>query len=266
MENVRRKTINDPDMIKIDLTRLAWALWHRAWLLLLAAVLFGCGAYIGTKKLITPTYRSSFTAYVNNRPDTANTALSSSDIDAARSLVSTYRTILVSEPLLEDAAKKAGLTMSFSELSRMVSTEIVNSTEVIQVNVTMEDPKEAKAFAKALAKQAPAYIKKIVEGSSMQIVSEPKLPSSIYEPNYLKNTGMGAAFGIILSAAWLIFKDISDNRVKEQNELEERYGIPVIGTIPDLEKAGRKSGYGYAKGYAKVSASNENIKRQVNNG
>lgn len=229
----------------IDFMQLARALWHRAWLIVIAALLFGCVAYAGTKFLIVPTYRTSFTAYVNNSNGQGNkTTLENSDVTAARSLVSTYSAILTSPPVLEDAAAEAGIDFSYDQLIEMVSTSIVDDTEIIQVNVTMDDPADAAAFAVAMANNAPEYVAKIVEGSSMQVIAMPKLPTSIYAPSYVGNTAKGFLLGAVLAAALIVLLEVVDDRVKNEEELEHRYGIAVMGTIPDLAAAKKDGFYG----------------------
>ena len=242
----QKKTTYNPDTI--DLAKMAKVLWKKAWLIGIVALLFSVIAYLGTKSFITPTYQSSFTAYVNNKTEQEATSLTSSDITAARSLVSTYSAILVSRTLLEDAAVQAGLPMAYGELSGAVTTSIVDDTEIIRVNVTMAEPENAKIFADALAELAPAYIAKIVEGSSMQVIETPVLPTSIYAPDYLRNTGKGFILGAFLVVAVIVTKELLDNRVKGENELESRYGIAVMGIIPDLREAKK---YSHGQNYGK---------------
>lgn len=233
MDVGHKKVQYNSDMIYLPM--LIKALWHKAWLILFAALLFGSAAYMGTKLLVTPTYQTSFTAYVNNTVDQNSTMVSSADITASRYLVTTYSTILVSRPILEEAAEEAGIDYSYSQLASMVTTSTVENTEIIKVSVVMENPRQAQAFASALADLSPVYIAKIVEGSSMQIIAEPKLPESVYSPDFIKNMALGFMLGAFLTAAIIIVLELNDDRIKSAEELERRFGIVVMGTIPDLE-------------------------------
>lgn len=230
--------------ITIDVMQLVKALWHSAWLIVITALLFGSIAYIGTKLLVTPTYQTSFTAYVNNSNEQGNkTSLASSDVTAARSLVSTYSAILTSQPVLENAAIEAGLDCTYEQLAKMISTSTVSDTEIIQVKVTMDDPAVAVAVATAIADYAPEYVSRIVEGSSMQVIAEPKLPTSIYGPSYIGNTAKGFLLGAFLAAGLVVLLELIDDRVRSEEELEHRYGIAVMGTIPDLAAAKKYGSY-----------------------
>ena len=53
-----KREAHDDDYMEIDLLRLAGALWHRAWAILLAMVLFGGAAFAYAYYLVTPLYQS----------------------------------------------------------------------------------------------------------------------------------------------------------------------------------------------------------------
>lgn len=246
----------DEDLI--DPIPLLKALWRGAWLILTAAFLTGSLAYLGTKLLITPTYRTIFIAYVNNRnqAETA-TSLTSSDLSAAQSLVHTYASILTSRSVLVPAAQQAGLDpeIPYKELLECVTVEIVDGTELLSVSVTMEDPYQAKAFADTICEMAPEHVAQIVEGTSMQIVDAPVLPAEIYQPGYLRNTLIGILIGLVLAAGGIVLCELLNDRIENEEQLEKLFGIAVIGTIPDLVEAGKQDSHAYRYGYGKKGGS-----------
>lgn len=246
--NEKQKTVQrEDDEVVIDLLPLLKALWKKAWIIIIAALLFGSGAYLGTKFLVTPTYRSSFTAYVNNKAAGTEgaTTVTSTDLTASKSLANTYAEILTSRTLLEQAAEQAGVEYdTVSALQGLVSTNVSSDTEIITVYVTTPDALESLQLAQTLTELAPDQIAQIVSGSSMQIIDEPLLPSDIYSPSYLKYTLLGVVLGAFLSAAIIVVRELLDNRIKAEEELENRFGIAVIGTIPDILAASKKD-FGY---------------------
>lgn len=250
MSERERRTDTKSDDLEIDLLQLAQALWKRAWLIILVGILGGAITFGGTKLLITPTYQSSFTAYVNNRSSQeVSYGLSSSDISAAQSLVYTYSEIITSRTILESAAQAAGLVNSYDELKEMVSAEALNNTEIIEVSVYLDDPQLAAKFANAICDIAPEYVSQVVEGSSMQVLDKAVEPTEIYKPNYLKTTILGAVLLMAFTCALIVLRELLDDRIKDEAQLEEQFGVPVIGTIPNLESAKKVSssyGYGYS--------------------
>lgn len=238
------------DINEIDLIPILSALLKKLWLIVLAAIIVGAGFFAGTKFLITPTYRASFTAYVNNRSqyysDDTN-RLTGSDLSAAQELVRAYSKILTSSSVLTNAAKSINYDASYAQLAGMVSTSVENDTGIITVYVVATTPSEAYNFALAIAENAPSQIADIIEGSSMKIIDNPRTPSSIYKPSYTKNTLVGMFLGAVAAALYIVIKMLADDKIKSEDELESKFSIPVVGVIPDVN-AGTKHG-GYYKGY-----------------
>lgn len=217
--------------------RYLWLLlrtvWKNIWIILFTASMFGIGTYIGTKLLVTPTYQACFDAYVNNRNASESvTTITSTDISASQSLGNTYAEIITSRSVLNAAAKKLKIERPYDELQKIVTAEASYETGIITVSVIMEDPNQTVEMAKAVADVSKDYVARIVEGSSMQIIDEPITPNWIYGPNYKKRVLIGFLVGILITMIFVILREILDNRIKDQEELEKRFGIPIVGVIP----------------------------------
>ncbi len=269
MENISAKSQNQPGQPKnteIDLIRLGKALWKKKWLIVLCAVLFGCIFYGYTRMFVKPSYRSSFTAYINNKTGVANEMLTSSDIIASQELVKTYSEILTSRAVLTSASETLDHQYSYRELKSMVSTEIENSTEIINIHAIASSPQEAYKVAKAVCDISPMYVSKVVEGSSMRIIDEPVIPEYRYKPDYKRSGILGVALGFALACAYIIIRFFIDDKVSDEKEIEERFKIPVVGIIPDMLSASRdKDKYYYSSyggyGYASVKAHRDKEKQ-----
>ncbi len=224
--------------IDIDLYALAVALLKWSWLIVLVAVLTGSVVYGCARVLITPTYRSSFTAYVNNKSsqDTRVT-LSNSDLTASQSLVNTYATIISSRYLIESAIEEAGLNYSYEDVQDAVLTETMDDTEIIEVSVTMTNAVEAALLAQAISSIAPDYLSQVVEGSSMNIVDLAVVPNKPYDPNYLKLTMWGVIIGGLFTVMCIILRNTTDNRVKDPDSVSARYNLTIVGIVPNWNEA-----------------------------
>lgn len=247
MDDIRNNYSVEDDG-SIELWPLVQALLRKWWLIALAGIVVGAVVLVGTLLLVTPQYRSGFTAYVNNRSETdTQTVLSNADLSAARYLTYTYTQIIRSRSVLEAAADRVGLDENYSDLGDMVSTSILSDTEIISVDVLCEEPSMSKAYAEAIAEVARKELSEIVEGSSMQIIDEPVLPTKIAEPSYTKNALIGALLGVFLAAAGIVLRTVLDDRVKGEEALEARFGLPILGSVPNTASAAHVGGnyYGY---------------------
>lgn len=238
----------DNEEVEIDLGRLMAAIGKHIGVVIVLALVCAIVTAAVNFFVIEPTYRSSFTAYVNNHSREGDaTTLTSGDTSAAQSLAYTYAAIMSSRSVLVDAAKDAGLDYEYDDLKDFVTTEVQNDTQLVNVYVTMKDPKESYAMAKAIEEVAPDYVSDIVDGSSMKIVTEAQLPDEHYTPHRGRNTAIGAILGALVAIIIVVVMELSDTRVKSEDQLEEQFGISIVGTIPDFAEAadGDAHGYGY---------------------
>jgi len=260
MSIVRTKTKNAaPQEEEIDLLALLLALKDHAVLIIAVGLIFGLLFGLGTMIFIPKEYTSSFTAYVNNSmQDKAmqnSYTVSNSDITASKSLATTYCQIITGRTVLTTAAERVGLNYSAKALSEMVSAGTVNSTEIIKVTVTTKDPATSRALADSIAFVSQQTVASIIDGSSMRIIDEPVTPDRKSAPSTSKNAAMGALADMVLVCAVIVVKELLDDTVRDEATLEERFGLMVLGTIPNAEYAGKSGGkYGYASAYDRYAA------------
>ena len=173
------KGIERNEGVEIDIQRVLGAVWSKLWVVILSAIMATVITVLGTVFLITPKYEASAMFYVNNNSlslSDASFSISSSDITASKSLVDSYIVILQTRESLNDVIDYAGVDLTYSELTKMISAEAVNATEIFEVVVTSPDPEEAEKVAKAIAYILPKRISSIIEGTSAKIVDPAVIP------------------------------------------------------------------------------------------
>ena len=234
---------NQTQETQIDLWHYAKALYRRVWLILLATVVFAAGAFFYSSTMVTPVYRSGFLTYVNNKMEISsggNTTVS--DLNASYALAYTYESIITSRSVVTEAVdlcKRNGTYPAGESVSYQISTSVAEKAPVISVYVETPDAEFAKDLAVAIAKVAPKHVERVVEGSSMRIIDEPTLPSSPSEPNNKQNALLGALVGFVLSCAGVIVLEFCLDKVQSTEDLEKRYDISVLGSIPDMDQSKR---------------------------
>jgi len=231
--------------LDINLMPVLLYLLHRLWIIILVAAIASIGTFFAGKFLVKPKYQSSFTAYVNNQTQINRDSLTSSDILASQKLVLTYSKIITSDTVLNEAAKLLGDDYSYERLSKKVSTNVLDETELIRVSVLASSPQEAYDIAEAISKAAPECIQNIVEGSSMRIVDNPKVPTERFSPSYVKMGLLGGVIAAVLVALILIILYFKDDTIKSESELEARFDIIVVGIIPDMMSQSNEKGSNY---------------------
>lgn len=225
------------DVVEIDLKQLLQVLCKKLWIIALSVLLFGGAAFAFTHYFVTPLYQSSVKLYVNNSSITLGStefSISSSELTAAQSLVDTYIVILNTRLTLTEVIKEAGLNCSVDELEDMMSASAVNGTEIFEVVVTSDKPRESEKIANTIARVLPEKIAGIVDGSSVRVVDYAVVATKFSSPHYSLNAVVGALLGLVLSTAVIIIRDVFDDAVRSEEYLMQSYDIPVLAVIPDI--------------------------------
>ena len=200
--------IRKSEEIEIDLSRLLRAVLNKAGLV--AAVSAACALIVllGSVFLVTPRYQSSVMFYINNSERTEDRDLSWDDISASRSLVQTCIVILNARSTLQDVIGQADVGRTYEQLRDMIDARAVDDTEILRVDVSAPDPREAERIANAIACVLPERIAEIVEGASVKVVDTAVVASWPSSPGYLRNAVLGLLLGMVLTVVGIMLREV----------------------------------------------------------
>ncbi len=262
MEKEERKvSINIMEVLKDFL--------HKWWIILIASVI-GAGALITYTFFTTEKqYTATAKMYVNNSVSASlsdalknATNISSSDITAGRSLVSSYSVIMKTHLILDDVLKTANIKVkdpktgeekdkyTYDQLSSMISVGAVNNTEICSISVTCTNEEDAKLLANATLHVFRDQIGNIIVGSSAKIVDY-AVDTKPVSRGFTKMGLIGFAVGFVLALLGIFLIDFYVNDVFQSSEaLKECLpdDIPVLSVIPDTDTSNTGK-YGYYKKY-----------------
>lgn len=240
-----KKETQENEYMQIDLMRFAKALWHRAWAIVLAVLLFGSAGFYYAYTRITPLYRASALMYVNNSSiSVGGTSVSLGDLSTSQALVQTYAVILKTRLTLNEVIERAGLNYSYGQLSGMVSASAVNDTEIFRITVTSPDPVEAELIANTIVEVLPKKIEEVMEGCSARAVDYAVVPTAKSSPSITSYVEKGMLLGFAVSCGIIILIELLDEQIRDEDYLTQTYGLPVLAGIPDLAASKGRSGYG----------------------
>lgn len=235
--NIIRRT---PDgNTEINILAVFRLLWRKIFIIIIACVVGGGLFWVGSHLLLTPRYTAETTMYVNNSTASSTGTVSQSDLNAAARLVDTYSAIILSDVSFDLILEEIGDDITEQQLNSMISVDAVNDTEVFTVSVTDTDPERAAEIANIIAQEIPDVITSIVEGSSTKILGYATVPENRSYPSYTRFTIIGIAIGLIVSAAYIIIKEVMDRRIKSESDLDNWENIPVLGVVPELSTANK---------------------------
>ena len=108
---------------------------------------------------------------------------------------------------------------------------------VITVTVEHPDPKTAQDIAKTVAQVFPEEIKRVIKAGGMSVIDEAKLPTHPNSPNILRNTVLGAVFGLVVVFLFFLIRELTNSVIRSEEDIEKAFPIPVLGAIPQIESA-----------------------------
>jgi len=228
--------------VQLSLKNVArWLMAGIVWILI-AAVVVGTLFFAYAKYIQKPVYQSSVMFF-------ASTAEADSQrIEFLKEIAPQYIGILDVREFYEKVAEKLlqehGEVFTSGEIKSMVSFSGTDGeTSIFYVYVRAGDPEIAYQTAKAVADCAPEWITLYKSGDVLKVGSWPQESYQPVSPNVMRTTVLGILVGAVLAGVFIVAKEVLDNRVKSPEQIQEMYGLPVLGAVPDfaaIEKKGDK--------------------------
>ncbi len=220
---------------ELNLLDLISVFLKRWWIIFISIVVIGGLSFVYSEFFIQPMYTSRGTLYVQNTSYDISENMNVSDISASKELVNTYIEILKSNTFLNIVSNRCGLDYKPGEIKSMVSLASVNETEIFSVSVRNANPEHAMKICQTILVSAQEEIARIVSVGNVKIVDNANNPIAPSSPNVSRNTFLGTVFGIILGMLIILALETLDMRVKSENDLSDKYRLPILGVIPTLE-------------------------------
>lgn len=217
------------DEITIDLMDLFQVVFKKLHLVLLAGIIAALVAVLVTKLFMTPVYTSTTKMYVLSKQD-ANSAVTSSDLQAGSQLTKDYMELIKSRSVMEQVISQLQLDMSVDKLSGEITVSNTADTRILSISVENESPKLAKEIADAVRESASVQITQITDAVNM--VEEGNLPKDPTSPNTMKNAMLGGILGIFLALGAIVLIYILDDTIKTPDDVERYLGLTVLTSIP----------------------------------
>jgi capsular exopolysaccharide synthesis family protein len=102
---------------------------------------------------------------------------------------------------------------------------------------TLRDQQDA-----ILQRQSELSSTAAVETGDIEFVERAALPGSPSAPKPLRNLALSLALGLVLGVALAGLFDLLDRRIKDPKEVEEIFGRPVVGAIPESRSVASAGG------------------------
>jgi capsular polysaccharide biosynthesis protein len=242
---------NQPD-IELTLQDILNILIRRKFFIIVFTLIGLVAALVIDLYVIKPTYTSNITLYVDpSNEQLDNIASELSSLNYAKQLVNTYIELLKTQSFYNDIYIKSNSKFTPEFVKKHVAISSVNNTELIKVSVTTESAELSYELAGLIGIAAPDIITRVMGADAIKIADPPLIADKPSNENTIRNTLLGTLIGLAASSLLAIVLEVLDTRVKDEEELENRFDIPVIGGIIDFydKSTIKKTRNKYAKYY-----------------
>lgn len=222
------------DEIEIDLKELILALWRKAWVLILSAIICGGVAFGYTSYFVTPLYQASSMIYILS---TSTSITSYADLQLSAALTEDYEILGLSRPVLSEVIETLELDYSVSELSSMIELSNPADSHILSIKVTSAFGEEAMNIANEMADVVSDQVANVMLTDTPSIVERAVLAGAPSSPSVVKNMAIGVFLGLFLSAGIIVVLFILDDTIKDEDDVEKYLRKSVLATLPKNNKS-----------------------------
>ena len=223
---------------EINISEVIDLVLRRLWIIVACVTVTTVISFCYSSYFVQPTYTSTGTLYVRNAQEKLDDAVDVGEINASKSLVGTYIEILRSDTFTKIIADDVNLGYSAGQIKGMLTMTALNNTEILQIKVNGTNPVHTAIIVNSILKNADEELIRVVEAGSVKIIDVGKIPTSPTSPNIALNTMTGAIMGAIISMLIIVAIHIMDVSVRGEEDVVEKYEIPVLGVIPTIKNEG----------------------------
>jgi polysaccharide biosynthesis transport protein len=110
-----------------------------------------------------------------------------------------------------------------------------NALRAVNLQFASLTPAEQRGAEGADLKDRAASLETLsqLESSAAQLTQAASAPTAPSSPKVLRDTVLGAVLGLMLGLGLAFLLNRLDRRLREPSDLEEMYGVPVVGIVPE---------------------------------
>ncbi len=233
-----------------------WAMIRKHLVFIILAVFVCVGlAYGYTRFLEKPTYTAKTTLVVRIPTNTETGDITTSDISIAKSLALVYSDFLKTDQVMTHVIETLGIDYSIATLRDNVLTMTLGeSSLLLYISAKTTDPNRSIAIVNQVATSGIAFINAEFESYGEKLAVLNVATSSIISRNTAMNLAIGLLLGGLISAAYVLIREMMAKTIRSRKDIEKLTGLPIIGLIPD---------YGFEETEATLGSFREVVRKKV---
>ncbi|MDN0187784.1 Wzz/FepE/Etk N-terminal domain-containing protein [Staphylococcus arlettae] len=160
-----------------------------------------------------------------------NTHQNVQDIQSNIQLINTYSEIVKSPRILGKVAKELKGQYEADEIKNFLNVTNQANTQVLNISIFHNDKEVAEQLANTVANVFKKEIPKIMKVDNVSLLSSATKTGHQVAPNVPLNLFIGWASGLLILCIIIFIKEITDKRIKSEQDVYDQMNLPVLGSI-----------------------------------
>ncbi|WP_251518610.1 Wzz/FepE/Etk N-terminal domain-containing protein [Staphylococcus sp. HKU1] len=213
----------------VDLTKILKMLKNNLKLLIILPLIFLLISAIISFFFIDNKYQATTQVLVNEKEK--DPKMMAQEVQSNIQLVNTYSEIIKSPRILEKVSKELDGEYLSSEINSMLKVSNQEQSQILEIAVVSKNKEKSEQIANKVAKVFSDEVPKIMNVDNVSILSKANDTASQVEPKILLNLPLSFILGLFLALIIIFSKELLDKRIKNEEDVENVLGLPVLGSI-----------------------------------
>lgn len=185
--------------------------------------------------VIKPQYEASTKVFIG-KDEGEKQSYSQDEVMMYQNLMKTYSETIKTKDLVSRSLKGANLNLEPSEILKNLTVDAVEDTQILQIKYKSKNPQEAKTVIEGVYDEFMKTSKELVPNGNIKVIEAVQLPEKPVSPNKVKNIAISFLLSIIVAIGVAFLLEFLGNTFKNKDQLEMKFEIPVIGSIPTVKE------------------------------
>lgn len=217
-------------MQTLDVYRALWR--HKVFILVLTALLAVAAWFFVSRQ--TKTYQATSLVRVQQRITSPTEAYGA--LQTGQLLAETYAKIVEADAVRQRIFALVRTQIPADTGVIHIKASPVNQLDLLDISALSPDPRQAALVANA----APRALRNFIRETGTlrdQIVSvdQATVPTKAVAPHVKRSVALALLLGLIFNSALALVLELLGDRVREPEELERLFGLPVLATVPSVK-------------------------------
>lgn len=212
----------------INITEISRIFKNYLLFIIILPLLFLVASIVVTFFLIEDKYVATTQLLINQKE---NTHQNVQDIQSNIQLINTYSEIVKSPRILGKVAKELKGQYEADEIKNFLNVTNQANTQVLNISIFHNDKEVAEQLANTVANVFKKEIPKIMKVDNVSLLSSATKTGHQVAPNVPLNLFIGWASGLLILCIIIFIKEITDKRIKSEQDVYDQMNLPVLGSI-----------------------------------